>query len=90
MRSDAKLFEWWAPEGTRFVGGDLVLKRPTYDGEPVPRPRQRFTPESKLELLDYHPMFTGKCPRCKMPFEVKKPPSVNWDCSRCGWVDDSV
>ncbi|MEP0755198.1 hypothetical protein NDA03_23560 [Trichocoleus sp. Lan] len=82
--------ELWAPPGTRFVNADLLLERPTYDGEPVPMLEQRFTPAEKLELLDYHPMFTGRCPCCEMPFEMKKPPSVHWDCSRCGWVDDSV
>ncbi|MBD1935298.1 MULTISPECIES: hypothetical protein [Cyanophyceae] len=43
-------------KGTRFVDDDPVLEQPTYDGT-VPMPRQRFTPEAKLELLDYHPMF---------------------------------
>ncbi|MBD1899467.1 hypothetical protein NDI44_24715 [Trichocoleus sp. DQ-A3] len=54
--------------------------RTTYDGRPVPMLEQRFTPEAKLELLDYHPMFTGRCPCCEMPFEMKKPPFVHWDC----------
>ncbi|MEP0798239.1 hypothetical protein NDI44_27315 [Trichocoleus sp. DQ-A3] len=80
----------WAPKGTRFVNGDLVLERPTYISELFTTPRQRFTPEEKLELLDYHPLFTGRCPCCEMPFEMKKPPSVHWDCSMCGWRDDSV
>ncbi|MBD1903466.1 hypothetical protein NDI44_25915 [Trichocoleus sp. DQ-A3] len=52
----------------------------TYDGRPVPMLEQRFTPEAKLEVLDYHPMFRGRCPCCKMPFEMKKPPLVDWDC----------
>ncbi len=74
----------------RFVDDNPVLERPTYDGEPVPMPRQRFTLEEKLELLDYHPLFTGRCPHCEMPFEVKNPPSVHWDCNHCEWADDSV
>ncbi|MEP0810005.1 hypothetical protein [Coleofasciculus sp. FACHB-SPT9] len=77
-------------KGMRFVNEDLVLDQPTYDGRPVPTPRQRFTPEAKLELLDYHPMFTGRCPSCEMPFERKTPPLVHWDCSQCEWVDDRV
>ncbi len=80
FQPSVKPLELWAPEGTRFVNGDLVLERPTYDGEPVPMLEQRFTLEEKLELLDYHPMFTGKCPSCEMPFEMKNLPSVHWDC----------
>ncbi|MBD1903889.1 hypothetical protein H6F83_28785 [Coleofasciculus sp. FACHB-125] len=90
FRPAAEPEELWAPEGTRFIDGELVLERPTYDGEPIPMLEQRFTPEEKLELLDSHPMFTGRCPYCEMPFEMKKPPSVHWDCSTCGWRDDSV
>ncbi|MEW6496464.1 MAG: hypothetical protein AB1589_28660 [Cyanobacteriota bacterium] len=82
--------EAWAPERTKFVNGELMPERPIYDGEPVPTPRQRFTPESKLELLDYHPMFTGRCPQCEMPFPKYKTPPIHWDCPQCGWRDDSA
>ncbi|MEW5858118.1 MAG: hypothetical protein AB1861_12155 [Cyanobacteriota bacterium] len=74
FRPTAELEEVWAPEETRFVHGDLLLEQPTYDGEPVPMPRQRFTVEEKLELLDYHPMFTSRCPCCEMPFKMKNLP----------------
>ena len=76
-------------KGTTFVDDDPV-EQPTYDGRPVSMPRQRFTPEAKLELLDYHPMFTGRCPQCEMPFPKYETPPVHWDCSTCGWMDDSV
>ncbi|WP_339380901.1 hypothetical protein [Coleofasciculus sp. FACHB-125] len=42
-------------KGMRFVDEDLVLDQPAYHGRPVPMLEQRFTPEAKLELLDYHP-----------------------------------
>ncbi|MBD2002753.1 MULTISPECIES: hypothetical protein [Cyanophyceae] len=82
--------ELWAQKGTRFVDNDPVLEQPIYDSRPGSMPWQRFTPESKLELLDYYPMFTGRCPCCEIPFEMKKPPLVHWDCTRCGWVDYCV
>ncbi|MBD1889484.1 hypothetical protein [Coleofasciculus sp. FACHB-SPT9] len=90
FRPAAEPPELWAPPGTRFVDNELVLEQPTYDGEPVPVPRQRFTPEEKLELLDYHPLFTGRCPHCEMPFDMNNLPPVHWDCAHCGWIDDSV
>ena len=73
-------------KGTRFVDDDPVLEQPTYDGRPVAMPWQRFTPESK----HYHPMFTGRCPCCEMPFEMKTPSLVHRDCTRRGWVVDGV
>ncbi len=36
----------------------------SYAGEPIPQPPERFTKAEKLELLMWHPLFTGKCPRC--------------------------
>ncbi|MBD1930365.1 hypothetical protein H6F79_00690 [Trichocoleus sp. FACHB-69] len=67
-----------------------MLEQPTYGGRPVDISWQRFTPELKLEVLDYHPMFTDRSPCCEMPFEMKKPPLVHWDCTRCRWVDYCV
>ena len=52
--------------------------------------RQRWTPEQQLELLDTHPLFTGRCPRCEITYPQYETPSVHWDCSACGWMDDSV
>ncbi len=66
-------------KGTRFVDDDPVLAT-TYDGRPVPMLEQRFTPEAKLKLLDDHPMLTSRCPYCEMPFEMKKPRLVHWNC----------
>jgi hypothetical protein len=44
----------------------------------------------QLELLDTHPLFTGRCPRCEMTYPQYETPPIHWDCSACGWIDDSV
>ena len=62
----------------------------TYDGYPIVTPIQRWTTVQKLELLDTHPMFTGRCPNCEIPMLQTEPPRLHWDCERCGWVDDRV
>lgn len=71
--------EPWQPEGASYDGDDLVL-------DPV----QQMTMEQRLDLLDSHPLFTGRCPHCEMPLRQTEPPRVHWDCDHCGWVDDSV
>ncbi|NJN22048.1 MAG: hypothetical protein HC812_13770 [Leptolyngbya sp. RL_3_1] len=71
--------EWWEPEGASYYGDELVIE-----------PLQRLTNQQRLELLDTHPMFTGRCPNCEMPIRQTTPARVHWDCERCGWVDDSV
>ncbi len=76
---NAPLEELWEPEGASYYNGELILQ-----------PRQRWTPEQQLELLDTHPLFTGRCPRCEMTYPQYETPPVHWDCSACGWMDDSV
>ncbi|MBD1838900.1 hypothetical protein NDI44_26950 [Trichocoleus sp. DQ-A3] len=71
--------ELWQPEGATY-----------YNGELMKQPKQRWTLKEQLELLDCHPMFTGRCPQCKMPFPKSEMPPVHWDCPHCRWVDDSV
>jgi hypothetical protein len=71
--------EWWEPVGANYYGGELVL-------DPV----QRLTNEQRLELLDSHPLFTGRCPHCEMPMRQTEPRRVHWDCEHCGWKDDSL
>ncbi len=69
----------WEPEGASYYNGELILQ-----------PRQRWTLEQQLELLDTHPLFTGRCPRCEMTYPQYETPPVHWNCSACGWIDDSV
>jgi hypothetical protein len=66
----------WQPEGASYYGDELVL-------EPV----QRLTLEQRLELLDSHLLFTGRCPGCESAIA---PGQVHYDCGNCGWMDDSV
>ncbi len=69
----------WEPEGASYYNGELVIQ-----------PRQRWTPQQQLELLDTHPIFTGKCPRCGYEYERDYTARVHWDCPECGWMDDTV
>lgn len=68
----------WQPDGASYYGGELVLQ-----------PEQRLSLLQRWELLDWHPLFTGRCPQCEKPLRVGSP-SVHWDCDSCGWQDDSV
>jgi len=70
--------EQWEPTGAAYYNGELILQ-----------PSQRMSLERKLELLDWHPLFTGRCPECEMPIPDEGD-RVHWDCQSCGWVDDSV
>lgn len=79
LNPNAEPEELWEPKGASYYNGELILQ-----------PRRRLTPEQQLELLDSHPLFTGTCPRCGQAFEKVNPPPVHWDCSECGWIDDSV
>jgi len=67
--------ELWEPEGASYYNGELILQ-----------PRQWWTLEQQLELLDTHPLFIGQCPRCEMTYPKYETPPVNWDCSECGWM----
>ncbi|WP_206602906.1 hypothetical protein [Leptolyngbya ohadii] len=70
--------EWWEPQ--QFG---------SYNRETITSPVDRLTKAQQLELLLWHPLFTGLCPQCRHPF----PPAANyvyWDCPECGWKDDTV
>ena len=69
----------WEPEGASYYNGELVIQ-----------PRQRWTREQQLELLDTHPIFTGKCPQCGYEFQRDYTARVHWDCPECGWMDETV
>ncbi len=68
----------WEPEGASYYNGELIVQ-----------PRQRWTREQQMELLDTHPMFTGRCPQCSNKFDRDYMARVHWDCP-CGWMDDAV
>lgn len=71
--------ESWEPDGASYYNGELVISL-----------EQRLTLRQKIELLDWHPLFTGRCPKCEIPFPKDYLPAVHWDCPNCGWKDDSV
>lgn len=71
--------EAWQPERASYYDGELIL-------DPV----QRLSLEQRLELLDVHPLFTGRCPNCEMPVPQAVPGQIHLDCRYCGWADDSV
>ena len=74
-----------------LTGQNSTMKEvPTYNGEPIPAPIDRWSIEEKLALLDWHPIFTGRCPHCEHPISLPEPPAVHWDCQNCDWVDDTV
>ena len=69
----------WHPEGASYYGDELIL-------EPV----QGRSQDEQMELLDTHPLFTGRCPNCERPLIQTDPPRVHWDCEYCSWPDDSL
>ena len=75
---DAEPEEFWEPVGASYYNSELILHRP------------RLRPADQMALLDWHPLFTGRCPGCEMPMVQHDLVSLHWDCVHCGWVDDSV
>lgn len=71
--------EEWEPEGASYYAGELIIDAV-----------QRFTRQQQRELLDWHPLFTGRCPHCERAIALSCPPQVHWDCEECGWKDDSI
>ncbi len=70
--------EWWEPEASTTYAGELVVS-----------PVERLTKAQQLELLLWHPLFTGLCPQCRHPFSDAQG-RVHWDCNQCSWTDDVV
>lgn len=71
--------EPWVPLGFSHYAGEFVAK-----------PRHELSDKERLELLDWHPLFTGRCPHCEMPLAQTMPVRTHWDCEHCGWMDDTV
>ncbi|NJM74742.1 MAG: hypothetical protein HC852_01960 [Acaryochloridaceae cyanobacterium RU_4_10] len=73
----AEVVEDCVPFGAAYYNGELILDGPSY-----------LTTAERLELIETHPMFTGKCLNGGEAFaEV---PIIHWDCEGCNWKDDSV
>lgn len=87
---DAKIEELWEPQGVRYIDDELVIERTYYNGEEIIQPPQQWSREQQLELIDTHPMFTGKCPQCETEFDRDYTARVHWHCPECGWKNDLV
>ncbi|ASC73670.1 hypothetical protein XM38_046420 [Halomicronema hongdechloris C2206] len=61
-------YEPWQPEDASYYADELILD-----------PIQRLTNAQRLELLDTHPLFTGRCPKCESPIPQTDPPRIHWD-----------
>ncbi len=73
----AEITEQCQPLGAAYYGDELVIQ-----------PEHYLSTEERLEILDTHPLFTGKCPNCGEA--IAQTPVVHWDCPGCKWLDDSV
>ncbi|HEY9628854.1 MAG TPA: hypothetical protein V6C84_16255 [Coleofasciculaceae cyanobacterium] len=69
--------EVWQPEAASYYNGELIMQ-----------PKRYSTQLQRLDLLDLHPIFTGRCPSCEIPILQTHPHRVHWDCSTCNWKDD--
>ncbi|MGG6269096.1 hypothetical protein ACQ4M3_25490 [Leptolyngbya sp. AN03gr2] len=61
-----------------------------YAGELIETPNPHWTKEQQIELLNWHPMSTGRCPNCERSLQQTHPVRVHSSCEHCGWKDDSV
>ena len=74
-----ELEEQWTPAGYSWYGGELI-----------PNKLPKYTSEQQIEMLDTHPFFTGVCPNCKHQFDRTNHQIIHFDCTICGWTDDSI
>jgi hypothetical protein len=56
-----------------------------YNGEWIPVPHHRLTPEIQIQLLDWHPIFSGHCPNCEIPIATPEDSKLDWHCLQCDW-----
>lgn len=49
-----------------------------HSGEVAPSPITRYLLEQILAIQDWHPAFTGKCPKCERPMLQTTPPRVHF------------
>jgi hypothetical protein len=56
-----------------------------YNGEWIPVPHHRLTSEIQIQLLDWHPIFSGRCPNCEIPIATPENSKSDWHCLHCNW-----
>ena len=69
----------WEPDGFSYYNDELIRS-----------PLSFLSAQERRELLDTHPILTGRCPNCEHTMQQTTPPRVHWDCDHCGWKDDSL
>lgn len=79
--------ELWEPLGARYIDNELVIER---SRSALAECDRKVIEIVQLDPTSWHPMHTGKCPRCDAEFDRDYTARVHWDCSECGWKDDSV
>jgi hypothetical protein len=57
----------------------------TYNGEWIPLPKHQLAQEVQIQLLDWHPVFSGCCPICETPIATPDNSQSDWNCSHCDW-----
>jgi hypothetical protein len=65
-----------------------VTEQPAYyAGQPIDQPSQGKTRAQRLEILLWHPLFTGKCPQCSQALPSDDLTPSRWQCEQCGWEE---
>jgi hypothetical protein len=48
----------------------------------------RLSRSEQLQVMQTHPLFTGKCPCCGTSISTTVQSTHQLNCHSCGWVDD--
>jgi hypothetical protein len=57
-----------------------------YNGEWTTVRGNNLTSQEKLELLDWHPVFTRRRPKCEVPIRSPLQSDPYWHCGYCQWT----
>ena len=76
---DAEPEELWEPQGVSYYNGELILQRPA-----------ALDTRTTVRAAGQAPTVYRPVPPCEMTYPQYETPPVHWDCSACGWSDDSV
>gem|GEM_PF-1800115 len=57
-----------------------------YNGEWIAAPHRRLTQAEQMQLLDWHPIFSGRCPHCETPIATPDDSESHWHCHHCDWT----
>jgi hypothetical protein len=57
-----------------------------YNDEWIATPHRRLTQAEQMQLLDWHPIFLGRCPHCETPIATPDDAQSHWNCHYCDWT----